>query len=218
VTIRSGFSVQLAATSLLCHQPSSVNSSKERSLQGMPALPVLCPWRMKMARIQVCSSSYIPGMIGCLRFGLRASGQGHAVPLPSGAKGSLDAELVETILAASGMEASEGRILGLLEGFVGVWTMVSLPWPLLWPWRWLFARLPRVSIVSPNPQTDRNPSLGKSLLLLLRGFGAAAPWEMGREALGPCPKDVLRFVGFQGFHCDNNLLLTCIHLKQLASL
>ena len=48
-------------------------------------------------------------MTRALRFGLRASGQGRAAPVPTGAEGSLDAELTETILARSGME--DGLIL-----------------------------------------------------------------------------------------------------------
>ena len=68
----------------------------------MPAFPVLCPWRMKIARIWFSFLSYIPAMTSA-PFRPEGFGSGPR-SAGTGAEGSLDAELGETILARSGME------------------------------------------------------------------------------------------------------------------
>ena len=111
------------------------------------------------------------------RFGLRASGQGRAVPVPTEAEGSLDAKLAETILAASGMEGDPvsylvglfsvcgsryqgvGAFAGDLRGNASPKRLQCLlgAFPLDWP------RLQLLAAIARQPQT----LLGKFWLLQL---------------------------------------------------
>ncbi len=65
-----------------------------------------------------------------------------------------------------------------------VWTMVSLPRSQSWLWRWLFARLSRVSIVSRNRQNT--PTLIRKVFCFCREVwrGAAPPRDANVSSLG----------------------------------